>query len=396
MTPLRNPERPGVPMVHHLSRSRAGLAISLVALLITALMFPTTGVRAASVAECSTSYDYSCLLSYGYGGNSTGSWAEKYYRFAASSYHNCTRFAAFYMDRFLGIADPGFSFGDAWNWGLTDAEGGLASRTSLKEMGYEVDQTPAVGAVAWWRTGHVGIVVEVGSGYVTVASDNYAEPVGYTNIKRKYPTGSYPTAFIHVEGPADVDPDEEVDIEVQVSPSSGDTHADFQIGVTGATRHGDVRVRIYDPSNSRVYSRTFEADSSGEVALTWDWDSGDEYGRYKVRAYNLTGDYDSDCGYFTVEEEVDVRVNVSPSSGYTYTNFWIEITGATPRGDVEVRVYSPAGSRIMERTYTANSDGELLVYWRWHSGDGYGRFKARAYNRTGDYDSDYDYFSVAR
>jgi len=154
-----------------------------------------------SVAPCGPTPGYACLNRYGYTAAHTGTWAEKYYRRPESGYHNCTRFAAYYLARSVGVGDPGQSFGDAWNWGLTDAEGGQRHRVSPKELGYPVDQTPRIGAVAWWdRTnrsaGHVGIVVDIGPGYVMVASDSYRN--GSTEIARLSPGRLYPTAFIHI------------------------------------------------------------------------------------------------------------------------------------------------------------------------------------------------------
>ncbi len=156
---------------------------------------------------CGRTYDYSCLSRFGYGAADTGTWAEWYYRYASSNYHNCTRFVAYYLAHFLNMQPPGGSFGDAWNWGKTDGEGGQTSRTSLKERGYAVDGTPRVGDIAWYDRdayssfGHVGVVVEVGAGYVIVASDSYTEPVGYTQVVRQTPSGRYPTGFIHVGTP---------------------------------------------------------------------------------------------------------------------------------------------------------------------------------------------------
>jgi hypothetical protein len=153
------------------------------------------------VAPCGPTPGYACLNRYGYPAAHTGTWAEKYYRRPESGFHNCTRFAAYYLARLVGVGDPGHSFGDAWNWGLTDAEGGQRHRISPKELGYPVDQTPRIGAVAWWErtnrsAGHVGIVVDVGPGYVVVASDSYTH--GSTEIARLSPGRLYPTAFIHI------------------------------------------------------------------------------------------------------------------------------------------------------------------------------------------------------
>lgn len=163
---------------------------------------------AAAVDACAKTTTFSCLAQFGYGGGSTGTWAETWYRYdATSGYHNCTRFAAFYMQRFHGIVNPGSSFGNAWNWGLTNAEGGDPGRTSLKERGYLVNGVPAVGAIAWrtkstgYPLGHVGVVVSVSGDNVLVASDNYSPTsVGTSDISWRLK--NYFNGYIHVE-PAD-------------------------------------------------------------------------------------------------------------------------------------------------------------------------------------------------
>lgn len=163
---------------------------------------PPPGEAPPGSALCSRRPDFSCLDQYGYGGGDNGTWSEIFYRYADSGFHNCTRFAAFYLERYQGMANPGHSFGHAFNWGLTDAQGGSTDRTSLAERGYAVNGTPRVGAIAWWNRssglpfGHVGVVVAVGDGFVHVASDNYATPNGTTDITR-YATGAV-SAYIHV------------------------------------------------------------------------------------------------------------------------------------------------------------------------------------------------------
>jgi surface antigen len=155
--------------------------------------------------QCAKSTTFNCLSRFGYSGTSTGTWAENYYRYdAASGYHNCTRFVAYFLAKYVGIANPGSSFGDAWNWGKTDAQGGQTTRTSMRERGYAVTATPKVGSIAWWdkntgrgSLGHVGIVVEVGADFVTVASDTYKSgALGSADVTRIYKTGSWPTGFI--------------------------------------------------------------------------------------------------------------------------------------------------------------------------------------------------------
>ena len=164
-----------------------------------------TGVAEART-DCERT-DFVCLQRFGYDADHTGSWAEIWYRYEDYGYHNCTRFAAFYLDTVLGMERPATgSFGHAKNWGLTDAEGGDPARVSLKELGYPVNSTPAIGAIAWWTKGtygHVGVVIHVEpDGTVQVASDNYRAPKGTADIKTHGPKdGSYPQGFIHIANP---------------------------------------------------------------------------------------------------------------------------------------------------------------------------------------------------
>jgi surface antigen len=109
---------------------------------------------------------------------------------------------AYFLAKYVGIPNPGSSFGDAWNWRKTDAQGGQTTRTSMRERGCTVSATPKVGSIAWWdknagrgSLGHVGIVVEVGADFITVASDNYPNG-GSADVTRIYKTGKWSTGFI--------------------------------------------------------------------------------------------------------------------------------------------------------------------------------------------------------
>lgn len=66
-----------------------------------------------------------------------------------------------------------------------------------------MNATPRVGSIAWRRSGHVGVVVEVGNGYITVASSSFKTtqwPRGASDVSRRTPSGYYFDGFIHVEG----------------------------------------------------------------------------------------------------------------------------------------------------------------------------------------------------
>ncbi|HEU4811622.1 MAG TPA: CHAP domain-containing protein [Nocardioides sp.] len=105
--------------------------------------------------------------------------------------HNCTNYAAYRMVR-AGMANirPWSGEGNASNWGHANR-----SRT---------DDTPAVGAVAWWdaydgpagSAGHVAYVEQVLSPDVVIVSqDSWRGDFSWARIVRG--GGSWPTGFIH-------------------------------------------------------------------------------------------------------------------------------------------------------------------------------------------------------
>jgi len=112
------------------------------------------------------------------------SWADSYY-FAGS--HNCTRYAAHRL-ALNGYADPGTSWGNAWEW-------------STRAPGPK-DGTPAVGAIAQWDiseahpSGHVAYVEATGLGMIVVTEDNWHGVTYRKQIATDSP--DWPSRFIHV------------------------------------------------------------------------------------------------------------------------------------------------------------------------------------------------------
>jgi surface antigen len=122
----------------------------------------------------------------------TDSWAARYYGSdtkdgIGTPPHNCTLFAA-WMLAHNGLPDPGHAWGYADQWGVT-----LASETN---------QTPALGAIAWYDgpgMGHVAYVARVNWSNRTVflVSDNYAGGSdGYTSSE--WAPFTDPTGYIHL------------------------------------------------------------------------------------------------------------------------------------------------------------------------------------------------------
>lgn len=158
-------------------------AVTLLILMVSA--FAITEPARAALTDCRSSA-YACTPGYT-GDNTSTTWAWKYYggSWAATptGTHNCTLYAAWRLAK-AGFPDPGRTWGNASDWGVH-----LASLTN---------KTPALGAVAWFNWGHVGIVDGIDGGNVLITSDNYATSGGYT-ASGWIPAANV-TGFIHLRG----------------------------------------------------------------------------------------------------------------------------------------------------------------------------------------------------
>jgi surface antigen len=152
---------------------------------------------------------------------------------------NCTSFVAWRLRESNDVADfsnhmDGGSWGDARHWD-----------DNARDLGYLVDDVPAVGAVAQTddgRIGHVAWVSAVGDGTVTIEEYNYYTPGGYD--ARTVPTSAF--RYLHV---ADVAP----------APDLGSTRAAATAvdvrGLTWTARvssAGDLTVRRPSGRDARV------------------------------------------------------------------------------------------------------------------------------------------------
>lgn len=95
-------------------------------------------------------------------------------------YRNCTDFVAYR----LGLNHGSFEFpggdGNAYNW-----------KAGAENSGYRTGTIPAVGAIAWWASGHVALVLRVNDDgnvnqepSVIVEEYNYNHPGGYDNTRQ--------------------------------------------------------------------------------------------------------------------------------------------------------------------------------------------------------------------
>ena len=164
------------------------------ALLALALALGLVGV--ASVAPASAS---SVILCRGYAGCAAAGYSSSGYSTAGStmywrmySGHNCTNYAAYRMVK-AGMPNerPWTGSGNATNWGV--------ARSDI------TDQTPRVGAVAWWKAyvapagsaGHVAYVEKViSSTEIIVSQDAWNGDFSWARIT-KDSGGRWPSGFVH-------------------------------------------------------------------------------------------------------------------------------------------------------------------------------------------------------
>lgn len=162
---------------------------------------PWTGeVGVSQSSRCATiSPSYACTVG-GYAAWLTkpSGWAWSFYGGAYPSHnaygpHNCTLYVAYRLQE-RGITLSWSS--NAFDWASAAASNGAT-----------VNQTPSVGSVAQWNTGHIAYVDAVTSRYILITSDNYQPgagtmPGGFTDsfiISRDSP--AMPDNFVHFRAP---------------------------------------------------------------------------------------------------------------------------------------------------------------------------------------------------
>jgi surface antigen len=194
--------------------------LATVAMFFVAAQFSFAGVASATVSatyheepwvglvgvsqssRCATiSPSYACTVG-GYAAwltNPSG-WAWSFYGGSMPSHnaygpHNCTLYVAYRLQQ-RGVTLSWSS--NAFDWASAAASHGAV-----------VNQTPAVGSVAQWNSGHVAYVEAVTSRNILITSDNYQPngagtmPGGFTDsfiISRDSP--AMPDNFVHFPAPA--------------------------------------------------------------------------------------------------------------------------------------------------------------------------------------------------
>jgi surface antigen len=171
------------------SRRSPRLAAALVAVLALFAGQLTLGAASANAAGTVLCQGYAAceaagMTTHGYPAASK----TEYWRMVSG--HNCTNYAAYMLIQAgMSTTRPWTGNGNATAWGYDNAD--------------VTDQTPAVGAIAWWgagkngagSAGHVAYVESVTANSIRVSEDNYGGDF-YWRVIYKTDAG-WPTGFVH-------------------------------------------------------------------------------------------------------------------------------------------------------------------------------------------------------
>lgn len=206
-----------------------------------------TDLRLAATGDTYLCSGYSGCRAAGYSDAGYGAVSSKMY-WRMYSGHNCTNYAAYRVIKAGGPKErPWSGGGNASEWGL--------------QMKSITDQTPNVGAIAWWgrydngsgSAGHVAYVEKVvSSTEIVVSQDSWGGTFSWRRIKKS--SGRWPTGFIHF-----------TDKTIAPTEWTPGAKGAAVVGKTLTARPGLWSVKptklsyswFVDGERKRVYSRTF-------------------------------------------------------------------------------------------------------------------------------------------
>ncbi|MDR1733816.1 MAG: CHAP domain-containing protein [Oscillospiraceae bacterium] len=171
----------------------------LVLLLVVIVLGVTNGV---SVSAAVLGDDYPRISADGRGGGTWGRNKRKDCAMDKWGMYNreCVSFVAWRLSNTNGVEVGWGVIGKSWT--------ARSWKKRALEMGVKVNDTPAVGAVAWWASNHVAWVAEVNGNMVTVEEYNYA-------ARGQYHVRTIPAAsvdkFLHFKDLEETDPAAELE-----------------------------------------------------------------------------------------------------------------------------------------------------------------------------------------
>lgn len=302
----------------------------------------TTGV-VASMAEpafadttlCSGSSYSSCTnmnyTDHGYSAHSSTSY------WGAFAGHNCTNYAAFTAQTVDGAAAPNYSLGNASDW-----------YNNAHNHGVTTNQTPAKGAIAWWRDagwngggGHVAFVEDKNpDGSIVISDDSYSNgPFRWMIITPN--SWFWPQGFIHFK-------------DLPATPATDNNTIRLKKTYTAA----DSTDQVYAATTSRVTESFWNSGSNGVHTNTI----------FNAPAGETIVDFDK----VTEDDGVTQNLYVATTSG-VYEVWWQ--IGGSGVSDAAKIVNLPNTKRVVadekiesgtvtHRLYVLANDGPYEVWWR--------------------------------
>ncbi len=276
----------------------------------------------------------------------------------------CTSWVAFRLGQRNGL---GFS-----NW-YTGRHWGNASEWAkvAKDMGRKPDKIPAVGAVAWFKRGHVAYVEQVNTdGTIVISEMNFDGHNGF-RLVTVAPGYGWPERFIHL---ADVAP---TDVTPPTAPS----------GVTADRHVGGVRLQ-WEPSSDDLGVTGYRVSRNGVPLATatessyWDEQVSPGQGySYSVTAVDAAGNVSDPVSVTATVEETSVdRTWLTTAAGPALCGR----SGSTEQSRIGCRVQTRRGWRYVglkreapwgrdgTRSFVPSADGGL-AYCRRVGRDGHTR-----------------------
>ena len=237
----------------------------------------------------------------------------------------CTSFVAWRMNtanqiQFTNNSVEGKSthLGNAKNWG-----------SALKNLGYTVDNNPAVGAIAWQNTGtygHVGWVAEVNGDKVTVEDYNYHPEGSNDTYKWRYHCRSNMNKsawqYIHVKDLApqkNADPGQQTILDGRYHIVS-QLNDNYNLDVSGVSKDAGANIQLWESRN--VPEQTFNVRWLGN-------------GYYKI---------------------------INANSGKA-----LEVSGANPNAGANVHQWNEHEGEAEQWVIRQNGDGSYSIICRWGS-----------------------------
>jgi len=281
----------------------------------------------------------------------------------------CTSFAAWCLNSRNGIAFHNWLGGIRWGHAATWDD-------AASQLGYTVDQNPAVGAIAYWDNGksgssstygHVAWVREVNGNNVTIEEYNWAVSGGYGT--RTFDKNN-PSGYIHIQ---DIVVTGTLDVNFLVNGTEKGSITDmgvgtFDITVAGSTLTGQTDYYRSDLANGTSYSISnikpaagynYTGLRSGSDSLSGSIAAGTQrtvWLCFESKTYTVS--YNANGGTGAPSSQTKTHDTPLTLSSTIPIRDNYEFLGWSTSSTATTATYHPGGQ------YTTNASGTLYAVWK--------------------------------